>query len=68
MSCIIYNSPSRFNKFFIKDLFTNELIPCSEKEFNDIILRFRYLFTIQYDGVNAQNFVYNGIIEARRER
>ena len=68
MGYFIYESNSRFSRFFIKDLFTNELVPCSESDFDDLVISYRNLYTMEYDGPNAQVFMMNGIVEARRER
>lgn len=68
MNTIIYKSTTRFNKFYIKGLFTNELEQCTEEDFDDIVSKHRRAFDLQYDGINAQNFLLNGKIYARRER
>lgn len=65
---IIVADGNKYKRFFIKDLFTNELEPCSEKDFNDIVTKHRNCFELVWDGGNAQNFVVDGIVEARRER
>lgn len=68
MNTIIYENSTRFNKFYLKNLFTNELEECSEDEFDEIVIKHRRCFDMKYDGANAQNFFINGEIEARRER
>lgn len=68
MKTIICNSDTKFNKFYLKNLFTNELERCSEKEFYEIVTKHRSYYELVYDGANAQNFVADGEIEARRER
>lgn len=68
MEVIICDSNTRFNKFYLKNLFTNELERCSEKEFNEIVIKHRSCYDLVYDGTNAQNFIIDGEIEARRER
>ena len=59
---------SQFNKFYLKNLFTNELEQCSERDFDEIVTKHRSCYELVYDGANAQNFVADGEIEARRER
>lgn len=68
MKTIICDSDTKFNKFYLKNLFTNELERCSEKEFDEIVTKHRSCYELVYDGANAQNFVADGEIEARRER
>ena len=68
MKTIICDSDTKFNKFYLKKLFTNELERCSEKEFDEIVTKYRSCYELVYDGANAQNFVADGEIEARRER
>lgn len=68
MGHIIFLDSSKFTRFFIKDLFSNELVSVSELEFDEIVTNFRDLYELEYDGPNAQNFIINGVIEARRER
>ena len=68
MGMIICDSDTRFTKFYLKNLFTNELERCTEKDFNEIVVRHRDCFELVYDGTNAQNFLIDGQIEARRER
>ena len=68
MKTIICDSDTKFNKFYLKNLFTNELERCSEKEFYEIVTKHRSCYELVYDGANAQNFVADGEIEARRER
>ena len=70
MKGIIYVSNSRFKKFYIRDLFTNELKECSEELFDSIIISFRHLYEMEYQGPNTQIFKGkdNGIVEAKRER
>ena len=68
MKTIICDSNTRFNKFYLKNLFTNKLEQCTEKEFNEIVIKNRGCFEIVYDGINAQNYIADGEIEARRER
>lgn len=66
---IIYkDNTTKFTKFYLKNLFTNNLEECSEQDFNEIVIRHRSLFELEYDTPNAQNFKINGEIEARRER
>jgi hypothetical protein len=66
---IIYNdNGTKFTRFYIKNLFTNELEECSEKEFDEIVTKHRNLYELEYDGSNAQVFKIDGVIEARRER
>lgn len=67
MKSIIYESNNKFNKFYLKNLFTNELESCTENEFNEIVINHRNCYVLVYDGSNAQNFIINGNIEARRE-
>ena len=55
-------------QFYLKNLFTNELERCKEKEFDEIVTKHRSCYELVYDGANAQNFVADGEIEARRER
>lgn len=68
MKIIGYNSSPKFNKFYLKNLFTNELEQCTERDFNDIVTKHKNLYELEYDGANAQNFIIDGEIEARRER
>lgn len=68
MKAIICDSNTKFRKFYIKNLFTNELEQCTEKEFNEIVTKHRALYELVYDGANAQNFICDGVVEARRER
>lgn len=68
MKAIICDSNTRFNKFYLKNIFTNELEACTEKEFDEIVTKYRSLYQLEYDGPNAQNFILDGEIEARRER
>ena len=69
MKGIIYVSNSRFKKFYIKDLFTNELEECSEELFNSVILQYRQLFEMEYQGPNTQIFrSKDGTVEGKRER
>ena len=44
----------------------NELIEVTEEDFDNIVIKYRSLYTMKYDG-NAQNFYINGKLEARRE-
>ena len=39
MKTIICDSDTKFNKFYLKNLFTNELERCSEKEFDEIVTK-----------------------------
>lgn len=57
-----------FNKWYLKDLFTDELVECSQKDFDEIVIRFRSMYEMKYDGPNKQLFLHNGAIEAARER
>lgn len=68
MKTIICDSNTKFTKFYLKNLFTNELESCTEKEFDEIVTKHRSCYERVYDGPNAQNFIVNGEIEARRER
>lgn len=68
MKTIICDSNTKFNKFYLKNLFTNKLEKCTEKEFDEIVTKHRSCYELVYDGANAQNFISNGEIEARRER
>ena len=68
MKGIIYESYSSFNRFYLKNLFANELEECSEKDFEEFVIKYRSAYKRVYDGPNAQNFLINGVIEARRER
>jgi hypothetical protein len=66
---VIYSdNVTRFSKFFLKDLFTNNLEECTEQDFDDAVTQYRSLYELQYDTPNAQNFILNGVVEARRER
>ena len=65
---IKYESAPAFKKFYLKNLFTNELEECTEKEFDEIVVTFRNVFEMEYDGPNRQVFKNNGEIEAVRER
>lgn len=64
----VYVSPSCFTKFYLLDIFENKLVECTEKDFDDIVIKFRHLYEVEYDGANAQNFLIGGVIQARRER
>lgn len=64
---IIIADGNKYKRFYIKNLLTNKLERCSEKEFNEIIAKHRECFELQWDG-NAQNYLCDGVIEARRER
>lgn len=68
MKAIICDSNTRFKRFYLKNIFTNQLEECSEKDFDDIVIKHRELYERVYDGANAQNFIIDGMIEARRER
>lgn len=68
MTMIYYQGGTKFNKFYLKDLFTDELIECSEEEFDSIITKHRDLYEMEYDGVNRQIFKHDGVIEGARER
>lgn len=70
MKGIIYVSNSRFKKFYIKDLFTNELKECSEELFDLTIISYRHLYEMEYQGPNTQIFrsKENGTVEGKRER
>ena len=57
-----------FNKFYLKDLFTNELIECSQEDFEKVVIQFRNMYEMKYDGPNKQLFLQNGTIEAAREK
>ena len=59
---------SRFNKFYLKDLFTNKLEECTESDFDATVTKFRNMYEMKYEGPNRQVFIRNGIIEAARER
>lgn len=59
---------SRFNKFYLKDLFTNKLEECTEDDFDATVTKFRSMYDMKYEGPNRQVFLRNGIIEAARER
>ena len=37
MKTIICDSNTKYNKFYLKNLFTNELEKCTEKEFDDLM-------------------------------
>lgn len=68
MRTLISYENSEFNKYYLKDLFTNKLTECTRKEFEETVVRFRNLYEMKYDGPNRQIFLQNGIIEAARER
>lgn len=70
MKQIIYESAPRFNKFYLMGLFTNELEECTENDFNEIVIKFRHLYDMKYDGPNRQLFMLHGedVIAAARER
>lgn len=59
---------SEFNKYYLKDLFTNKLTECTRKEFEETVIQFRNLYEMKYNGPNKQIFLRNGVIEAARER
>ena len=40
MKTIICDSNTKFNKFYLKNLFTNELEKCTEKEFDETVDKF----------------------------
>lgn len=66
---IIYKGTKKFKRFYIRDLFTNELTECTEKDFNDLVITFRNLYTLEYtDNGNTQLFYSEGILEAKRSR
>ena len=54
--------------FFKKTYLQTTLKKCSEKDFNSIVINHRNLYKLEYDGANAQNFLIDGVIEARRKR
>lgn len=66
MTKVIYER-TRFNKHYLKDLFTNELMECTEEDFNEIVIAFRGMYEMRYDGPNRQIFLMDGVIEAARE-
>ncbi len=68
MKIIICDNNTKFNKFYLKNPFTNELEQCSERDFDEIVIKNRSCYELVYDGANAQNFIIDGVIEARRER
>lgn len=68
MKKLINFEHSEFNKYYLKDLFTNELTKCTREEFEKTVVRFRNLYEMKYDGPNRQIFLRHGIIEAARER
>lgn len=65
---VIKQNGSHFNKFYLKDLFTNELTECTAEDFEDTVIRFRNLYEMKYDSPNKQLFLRHGIVEAARER
>lgn len=65
---IIYEVGSKFKKFYLKDLFTNELAECTEKEFDDCVTTHRNLYEIKYEDPNTQLYMLDGVVEAKRER
>ncbi len=67
MNVIKYGNTT-FNKFYLKDLFTNELVECSRKDFEETVIPFRSMYEMKYQGPNKQLFLRNGTIEAARER
>lgn len=67
MSKIIIADGNKYKKFYIKNLFTNKLEQCTERDFDTIVINHRACYDMEYDG-NAQNFLIDGVIEARRER
>lgn len=68
MRCFVYNDFSKFNRFYYENLFTEKLEEVTEEEFDALVLKFRNLYELEYDGPNAQNFLYYGRVIARRER
>ncbi len=68
MPKIIVCDGNKFTRFYIKNLFTNELEGCTEREFDTIVTKHRELYEMEYDGPNAQVFKIDGVVEARRER
>lgn len=68
MAKIIVCDGNKFNRFYIKNLFTNELERCTERDFDEIVTKHRELYQMEYDGANAQVFKIDGEVEARRER
>ena len=68
MSFVVFQDSSRFTRFFMTDLLTDELIQVPESVFDECVIKYRNLYDLEYDGPNAQNFLCNGRIEARRER
>lgn len=68
MRGFVYNDLSRFTHFYYLNILTEELEEVSEEEFDALVTKYRYLYELEYDGANAQNFLYDGQIAARRER
>lgn len=68
MSNFVYFSSSRWTKFYIIDLFTNELVACSETDFNELVIKYRSLYDIEYVTPNIRDFYIDGILQARCER
>lgn len=70
MGMIVYEGASRFKRFYLKDPFTGKLEPCTEEDFDNIVIKHRSIYEMHYDkdDINAQNFYIDGELEARRER
>ena len=64
---IIVNANNKKHKYYHKDLFTNELVECSEKDFEEEVIKFRHLYEVKYEGTNKQLFLRKGIVEAVRK-
>lgn len=66
---IVYKSTTKFTKFFLRDLFSNKLKECSEKDFDEIVVKFRNMYDLVYaDNGKTQLFYCDGVLEAKRCR
>lgn len=63
-----YVGGTSFSRFWVKNLFTNELEECTEEDFDNIVIRFRNQYEMKYDGANTQLFYEGGELAAKRSR
>ena len=48
---------SKFCNYMMKDLFSNDLVPCTEEDFDTLCVEYRSLYQIRYYN-DHQDFVY----------
>lgn len=67
-SYFYYVGVKKWNYFYILDLWTNALVPCSEIDFHRFVYKFRDLYVMKRKGPNIQDFYLDGELYARRSK